>query len=831
MTKDYMQGVPRLPNAFPLSPAPYKLAIVGEAPGPHELAQGRPFAGPTSGLLSNALQNAGVLMSNCFRGYVCNQVPPGGDIEHVNKSDPDFNESLSILKSDLNKFQPNCVLLLGGTALWAAGTYHKVNVYRGTLFSGFDSRYKCISTYAPGYVQKVWDEAPLFQFDVNRACAEAHQPELRLPSRRLEPSLTASEVLSRLSNVSAGTLVSVDIEGGVPNPEETTHRNLDGVTCIGISTDPSNAFTINLETFDDNTKGIVMREFNKLMSNPDIPKVLQNSLYDYTVLAWLWRINAKNIAHDTMLSGWEIYPELPKGLGTQASIWTLEPYYKFERTSGADLDPAEKRKLHYTYCCKDAAVTLEIHRAHMAAMTPDQRKHYDFNMSLIPSLQYMSLRGINYNVSAAKEKHSEIKSKMLELQIACNQHANMEINLNSPKQMCDLLYKRFGFEPQYMKEAGRKTTKLTANADAMLKIIIKQGANPHPFLACALGWKKLEGVRKQLELKADNDGRVRCSYNLVGTETGRLSCSGSVTGSGTNLQTITKQLRYLYQPDPGYYFFQCDLSGADGWTVAARASQLGDPTMLDDYRAGIKPAKVIALMYMQMQGQLPHVSVNINDLPRDEVKRLTKVTDIPDSLYAVCKAVQHGSSYDMGPNTMANNILTQTFKKSSDLNVLWVPPNDCKKVQLVFFKRYPGVLHWQRWVQQQLNRNSTLTCASGHVRTFFGRPGDNATYRAAYSHEPQANTTYATNLAMQKLWQDPDNRTSAGNLIIQPLHSVHDALCGQFPIDKTDWAVSKIRSYFNNALTIGNERIVIPYEGGYGTSWYHTEEKSRIGEI
>ena len=253
--------------------------------------------------------------------------------------------------------------------------------------------------------------------------------------------------------------------------------------------------------------------------------------------------------------------------------------------------------------------------------------------------------------------------------------------------------------------------------------------------------------------------------------------------------------------------------------------------MLDDYRAGIKPAKVIALMYMQMQGQLPHVSVNINDLPRDEVKRLTKVTDIPDSLYAVCKAVQHGSSYDMGPNTMANNILTQTFKKSSDLNVLWVPPNDCKKVQLVFFKRYPGVLHWQRWVQQQLNRNSTLTCASGHVRTFFGRPGDNATYRAAYSHEPQANTTYATNLAMQKLWQDPDNRTSAGYLIIQPLHSVHDALCGQFPIDKTDWAVSKIRSYFNNALTIGNERIVIPYEGGYGTSWYHTEEKSRIGEI
>lgn len=820
-----------LSNAFPLAQAPYRLAIVGECPGPHELAQGRHFAGPSSGLLTSALQNAGIMLSNCFRGYIYNQVPPGGDIEQINKSDNDFTNSLNILKADLNKFQPNCVLLLGGTALWASGTYHKVNVYRGTLFSGFDSRHKCVATFSPGYVQKVWDEAPLFQFDVSRAAREATFPELKLPQRKLEPSLTASEVLRRLTEIAPNTLVSVDIEGGVPNPEETTHRNLDGVTCIGISTDPLNAFTINLQDFDDNTKGIVMKKFNELMSNPAIPKVLQNSLYDYTVLSWLWRINARNIAHDTMLSGWEIYPELPKGLGTQASIWTFEPYYKFERTSGADLDPAEKRKLHYTYCCKDAAVTLEIHQNHMAAMNEDQRKHYDFNMSLIPALQYMSLRGINYDVQASQNQLAEIKVKMRELQMACNQHANAEININSPKQMCDLLYKRFGFEPQYIKEAGRKTTKLTANADAMLKIIIKQGANPHPFLACALGWKKLEGVRKQLELKADSDGRVRCSYNLVGTETGRLSCSGSVTGSGTNLQTITKQLRYLYQPDPGYYFFQCDLSGADGWTVAARSSQLGDPTMLDDYRAGIKPAKVIALMYMQMQGQLPHVTVNINDLPRAEVKRLTKVTDIPDSLYAVCKAVQHGSSYDMGPNTMANNILLQTFKKSSDLNVLWVPPSDCKKVQLVFFKRYPGVLEWQRWVQQQLNRNRTLSCASGHVRTFFGRPGNDQTYKAAYAHEPQANTTYATNLAMQKLWQDPDNRTATGNLIIQPLHSVHDALCGQFPIDRTEWAVAKIRSYFNNTLSIGNERIVIPYEGGYGTSWYHTEEKSRIGEI
>ncbi len=88
-------------------------------------------------------------------------------------------------------------------------------------------------------------------------------------------------------------------------------------------------------------------------------------------------------------------------------------------------------------------------------------------------------------------------------------------------------------------------------------------------------------------MTADPDGRVRCSYNVVGTDTGRLSCQGSPTGSGMNLQTVTKKLRHLFLADPGYHFFQCDLAGADGWTVAAECASLGDPTMLNDYLAGI----------------------------------------------------------------------------------------------------------------------------------------------------------------------------------------------------------------------------------------------------
>ena len=90
--------------------------------------------------------------------------------------------------------------------------------------------------------------------------------------------------------------------------------------------------------------------------------------------------------------------------------------------------------------------------------------------------------------------------------------------------------------------------------------------------------------------------------------------------------------------------------------------------------------------------------------------------------------------------------------------------------------------------------------------------------------EPQANTTCATNRAIQQLWNDPENRSN-GKLIIEPLHQVHDAVIGQFPKEVTDWAVAKIKSYFQNPLTIAGMSITIPFDGGYGASWGELDNK------
>lgn len=239
--------------------------------------------------------------------------------------------------------------------------------------------------------------------------------------------------------------------------------------------------------------------------------------------------------------------------------------------------------------------------------------------------------------------------------------------------------------------------------------------------------------------------------------------------------------------------------------------------MWDDLKAGIKPAMVIAAMYLR--------GSEVNRMNRESLKAFLEEVkkDFPKWLYPACKATQHGSCYGMGTTTMSNNILLQSWKQTGQ--PIHVSPSDCGKLQNLFMNhRYVGVKLWQESVARQLIRTSTLTCASGHTRTFFGRRRDNATLQSAYSQEPQANTTYATNLALRNLWYDAENRDANDFLIVEPLHQVHDAIVGQFPLEKLDWAVEKIKSWFQNEIEIAGQKLVIPFEGHYGPSWGEMEK-------
>jgi len=833
------------PNIFPTYARTLKkLAVIGEKPGNAEMEEGLPFVGGSGSLLFNAIRRYGINRADCFIGNVSNTPLP--EVLKKPWEHAEIKKGAERLRNQLAEHKPICVLIAGGLALEAAfpGEGKKVTDYRGSILRGSPlgicPGVKCVITYNPAYVCRVWSEWALFNHDLERFAHESTTPEITYLARDFELNVSAGRAVELLESITGiAKPVALDIEGGVG-----------GISCISFATSPTKAFIVPLATYNIVDKVRVVRALHRFLAS-STPKILQNELYDNFVLSWSYKAPIRNVIWDTMVSGWEIYPELPKGLGTQTSIWTREPYYKGDRKSDVTTTLHE-------YCCKDSACTYEVYEKHLSVLRsqPAAIRHFRFNMSLLPALLYLEQRGIRYDHAACRRELTVVSGEMLRYQSLIDAHLKAKwvefgsrgtpppkVNIGSPKQLMDVLYKRLGLRTMYKKRkrGDESAPKETTDEDALLKLY---QITQDDTLLNILQWRKNEKLRQSLETRVDPDGRARCSYNLVGTETGRLSCYKSPTGAGGNFTTITKRLRHIYCADPDHWFFQCDLKGADGWTVSAHSALHGDPTMLDDYLAGLKPAKIVVLM--QRHGS--EVNTWTRDRLREESKSVNE--EGPDGYkYFTAKVIQHGACYGMEADLVCAEIMSRSYK---DTGVpLVVKKYEAQRLLDLFFTRYRGVRLWQDWVKRQLDEHSTLPCASGHTRKFFGRRFSKETYGEGYAHEPQHNTTYATNTALRRLWTDPSNRQAHRTAVqhihygpsdaqsigstsqrpeqsqgtrqypfrVEPLHHVHDALCGQFHKADTEWACRKLREWFDNPLVIAGQRIVIPFDGAYGPSW------------
>jgi DNA polymerase len=853
------QQSPRVLNFTP--PTFNGIAVIGEAPGSNEAYTGTPFIGPSGKFLRLVLRHVGIDPNQCFFGNICQRQPPDNDLTRFTPNGVEFTEGLTSLRQDLEKLRPSLCVLLGNTPLRAfRQSGDSISNYRGTVFYAAHNSplegVKCISTYHPAAVLRQYDWAPVFRFDLAKAERHSKFQDLGITERHYDTYKDLSACLSYLRDLKESKkLVSIDIEGGV-----------EGIHCIGFSTSPTHARVIpittreNVSLWNKDEEVQLWEAICSVLSDPTIPKVLQNSLYDNFVLSFLMKCPILGIKDDTMLKHWELYPELEKSLGFQASIYTQEPYYKYERKS-------QDYSRYLSYCGTDCAVTFEINAVLDRQVRNRSHAHYQFNMELLRPVLYMELRGFKYDLSKLPDKKRAVTTKLYSAQAKLDKAAGVGLDQTlSPGGRLDFIrpivcqkrHQKYCVNWSNLKEGALGTFKedidriyelgslvtLTEAENAELSSLVGLGMNirgkefkpwfydklgmprhynmdgalttdyltmlkvakktKHPVPLLVLEIADARTHQQMLNISTDPDNRVRCAYNLVGTDTGRMTCYTSPTGSGYNLTTIPEYDRDLFIADEGMWMFQCDLAGADGWTVACHCAAHGDPTMLDDLQSGIKVAKVLVCM-------IEH-GPEVSRLPRAELKLLCDKVEKANPNYFACKCVQHGSNYGMKANTMSDTI----FKMSE--GKIYLDPRTCDLYRDLYFLRYPGITRWHTAVQLRLNTTQKVECASGHTRLCMGRPDDHETFKSALSSEPQNNTCYATNLAMHRLYYDEENRLS-GHLIIEPLHQNHDAIIGQFPVGKTNWAVEKIRTYFDNKITIAGITITIPFEGHYGPSW------------
>lgn len=545
-------------------------------------------------------------------------------------------------------------------------------------------------------------------------------------------------------------------------------------------------------------------------------------------------------------------------------------------TAAPALDRQQRR-----YNATDAAVTLELQQRHLAAMTPAARSHFNLLMRLHDPLLDMQLRGLRWHSALARQLEAEAATEYWEayarladtagvappasdaallplLEPFCQkrlwpqvlagtrgcvdaalgnpddnarvrrvwqlcQHGygslpaaargellfllGLVVNVDSAPALCDWLYNATGLAlpPQYNDEGN-----LTAGADALLALLRKAPDNRRrDAIRAILRIRHLAGRLEVLRAGTDPDGRVRCAYNPVGTVTGRLACYTSPTGSGFNLQTLTESLRRLVIADDGMLMAQCDLKGADGWTVACWSAALGDPTMLMDLQNGIKPAQLLARGLEAGDGIMRETRLEVL---RAECAKVGK----SDWRYIAGKPVQHGSTYGMGVPTMQRQIVEASYKQTGE--PVFIEQSVLKELQRLFFVRYPGIKRWHARTERLLQESGRMTMSTGHTRTFYGRKKDIATRNEALAEEPQHMTTHANNTALLRGWDDH-------RPLLTPQHHMHDSLNWQFRVAHKEAARIAIRECFNNPVTIAGITLVIPFEGGIGTSWGELGEK------
>ena len=324
-----------------------KIALVGEAWGEREAQLQRAFVGYTGHILDGMLRDAGIDREQCLVTNVFNLHPPGNKLEFFcgSKSQgipgysplvkgkhvrTEFIPELNRLAEELAGFNPNIIIGLGNTAMWALLGQTGITKLRGTTHTSTHTAigYKVLFTFHPSFlVRGQWGQRPIVVLDLIKAKRESETATVVRPAREIwiEPTLEdLREFESRF--ISETGLLSVDIE--------TTGRL---ITCVGIA--PSSKLSLVIPFYDRKRKDrnywptlederSAWGFIRDLMENKRIQKVFQNGLYD---IAFLWRamgIRVKGAGHDTMLLHHALQPESLKGLGFLGSIYTDEGAWK-----------------------------------------------------------------------------------------------------------------------------------------------------------------------------------------------------------------------------------------------------------------------------------------------------------------------------------------------------------------------------------------------------------------------------------------------------------------------------------------------------------------------
>ncbi|PJE64230.1 MAG: DNA polymerase I [Candidatus Ryanbacteria bacterium CG10_big_fil_rev_8_21_14_0_10_43_42] len=465
-------------------------------------------------------------------------------------------------------------------------------------------------------------------------------------------------------------------------------------------------------------------------------------------------------AHDTGIAAWVLDP-----IERDLTINALADMYL-----GVELKAYEEGVLYLEDITKKQEQNLIADKV--------DNVFYTIELPLIPVLARMEETGIALDTKELAVFSRRLEKRITEREKTIYALAGEEFNINSPKQLSEILFDTIGIMPERMKktEGGARSTR----ASELVKM-----KDMHPIIDEILSYREEAKLKSTyvdvLPVLVHKDtGRIHATFNQTGTVTGRLS------SQDPNLQNIPirtplgQEIRRSFVASPGYVFIACDYSQIELRLVASLS---GDEKMITAFKNGED-------IHTRTAAAVHAVSLK----------------EVTSSMRRAAKVINFGILYGMGAVSLAENL--GITRKEADVFIK------------AYFAEFPRIKEYMNELKEQAEEEGYVETLFGRRRYFrnmasLGWQARREAERMAINAPIQGSEADIMKIAMiqiaEKLKKEQSNNTV--RLLIQ----VHDELLFEIKEDLADHYAKKIASIMESVCTLA---VPLTVDSKRGKNWY-----------
>ncbi|MDD4515873.1 DNA polymerase I [Massilibacteroides sp.] len=553
-----------------------------------------------------------------------------------------------------------------------------------------------------------------------------------------------------------------------------------GLVGISFSIQENKAWYVPIPSDKEEATKIISY-FSPALQNSDSIKIGQNIKFDILALR-KYGVRVRGRLFDTMIAHYLLNPELRHGMD-----YLAETYLKYKTVPIEELiGPKGKGQKTMRdvpleqiaeYAAEDADITFKLYNKFAPEIEQAglQSLFEDIEMPLVYVLAEMEYTGVKLDTAALKQSSEELTGELIRLEKEIHVMAGMEFNINSTKQVGEVLFDHLKIEEKVKKT---KTGNYSTNEETLEKLRSK-----HPIIGKLLEYR---GLKKLLstyidalpELINPATGKIHTSFNQTVTATGRLS------STNPNLQNIPirdalgREIRKAFIPEnEDCLFFSADYSQIE-LRIMAHLSK--DKHMIEAFRSGEDIHAATA--------------AKIYGIP---------VSEVNSDMRRKAKTANFGIIYGISVFGLAER--------------LTIPRSESKELIDGYFRTYPQV-------REYMDESIRIAKEKGYVETLFKRKrylpdinSNNAIVRGyaernAINAPIQGSAADIIKLAMVRIHKRIQTKNLKSRMILQ----VHDELNFNVYKDEFDLIKQIVLEEMENVIQL---EVPLIADCGSGANW------------